>query len=85
MCKQSKNSWTTKIGEQILCGCSISTMLAFDHRENKHTSYLWIFKRASKKHNWFWKEKNVTKEELKTYEDGRNCYICARRMLIKTL
>ena len=80
-----QNSWTTKVGEQILCGCSISTMLAFDHRENKHTSYLWIFKRTPKKHNWFWKEKNVTKEELKTYEDGRNCYICRRGMLIKTL
>ena len=31
-----QNSSTTKIGEHIPCGSSMSTMWAFDHIENKH-------------------------------------------------
>ena len=31
---------TTKIGEHIPCGYSMSTIWAFDHIENKHTLYL---------------------------------------------
>ena len=33
------NYSTTKIGEHILCGYSISTIWAFDSIENKHTLY----------------------------------------------
>ena len=32
-----ENSSTTKIGEHIRCGYSMSTIWAFDHIENKHT------------------------------------------------
>ena len=32
-----ENSLTTKIGENIPCGYSMSTTWAFDHNENKHT------------------------------------------------
>ena len=32
-----ENSSITKIGEQIPCGYSMSTILTFDHIENKHT------------------------------------------------
>ena len=39
-CKNNpENSSTTKIGEHIPCGYSMSTMLAFDNTENKHTLY----------------------------------------------
>ena len=34
-----ENSSTTKIGEYIPCGYSMSTIWAFDHIENKHTLY----------------------------------------------
>ena len=34
-----ENSSTTKIGENIACGYSISTIWAFDHIENTHTLY----------------------------------------------
>ena len=34
-----ENFSTTKIGEHILCGYSVSTIWAFDHIENKHTLY----------------------------------------------
>ena len=57
---------TTKIGEHIPCGYSMSTILGFDHMENKHT--LSLGKNCIKKfctslrehgkkktHNWFWK------------------------------
>ena len=36
MCKQSRKISTTKTGEHISCGYSV---WAFDHVENKHTSY----------------------------------------------
>ena len=34
-----QNSSTTKIGEHIPCGYSMSPIWAFDHIENKHTLY----------------------------------------------
>ena len=34
-----ENSSTTKIGEHIPCGYSMSTIWAFNHIENKHTLY----------------------------------------------
>ena len=48
---------TTKIGEHIPCGYSMSTIWAFDHIENKHTLYLlykkvlYFFNRTHKKFN----------------------------------
>ena len=35
----SENSSTTKIGEHIPCGYSMSTVWTLDHIENKHTLY----------------------------------------------
>ena len=37
--KNPENSSATKIGEHIYCQCSMSTVWAFDHIENKHTLY----------------------------------------------
>ena len=34
-----EKSSTTKIGEDIPCGCSMSTIWGFDHIEDKHTLY----------------------------------------------
>ena len=34
-----KKSATTKIGEQISCGYSVSTIWAFEKMKNRHTSY----------------------------------------------
>ena len=92
MCKKSS---TTKINEHTPYGCSMSTIWAFDSVENKHTFYrgkdcmkkfcTYFFKRICKICNWFWKEKNVTvnKEELKSYQDAKVCYICSERILKK--
>ena len=79
MCKQSRNSSTTKTGEHIIpCGDSISTIWTFDHIENKHTLY--HGKDCTKKFWESWREQTeniidsekttmlpLTKEELKSY------------------
>ena len=38
--KNQEKSTTTKLGEHIPCGYSISAVLAFDHIENNHNLYL---------------------------------------------
>ena len=70
-----KNSSTTKFGE------------------NKHTLYsrkifyeqvLRIFKRTRKKNIIDFEKKEMlllTKEELKSHQDAKNCYICGKRKL----
>ena len=45
-----ENSSTTKIGEHIPCGYSMSTIWAFDHIENKYTLDL-FFKRTREKYH----------------------------------
>ena len=37
--KNPEKSSTTKIGQHILCGYSMSTIWGFDHIEDKHTLY----------------------------------------------
>ena len=82
-----KNSSITKTGEHIPCGCSMSTIWAFNNIENKHTLY--CGKDCMKKFCSFLREhvKNIidiekkkmlliTKEELKSHQHARNCYIC---------
>ena len=90
-----ENSSTTKIGEHILCGCSMSTVWAFDHIENKDT--LSSGKHCMKKFCESLREqaKNIidferkekmlplTKEELKSHQDAKVCYICVKRILKK--
>ena len=38
-CRNNPENSSTKIGEHIPCGYSMSTILGFDHIENKHTLY----------------------------------------------
>ena len=74
-----ENSSTTKIGEHIPCGYSISTIFAFDHREHKHSLYrgkdcMKKFGESLREHakNIFHIEKknmlSLTKEELKSHQ-----------------
>ena len=44
---------------------------------------MWIFKKTREKYNWFWEEKilSLTKEELKSYQDAKVCYIYGKRFL----
>ena len=89
-----ENSSTTKIGEHIPCGYSMSTIWAFDNIENKHNLYrredcMEMFCTSLKKHARividFEKKKmlSLTKEELKSHQDAKVYYICGKRVLKK--
>ena len=82
-----ENSSTSKIAEHIFCGYSMSTIWGFDPIENKHTLY--HGKDCKKKFCNSLKEhaKNMidfemkkmlplTKNELKSHKDAKQCYIC---------
>ena len=45
--------------------------------------FKWIFEKAQKIYNLFWKEKALplTKEERKSRQDAKLCYICGKRIL----
>ena len=86
-----ENSLTTKIGENIPCGYSMSTIWAFDHIENKHILYrekdcMKKFFESLREHakNIIDFEKNImfplTKEELNLNQDAGNCHICGKRI-----
>ena len=64
-----EKSSTMKIDEHIPCGYSMSIIWRFnpiedkhilDRKKRSHEKVLSIFKRTSKKYNWFWKGKNLT-------------------------
>ena len=89
-----ENSSTIKIGEHIPCGYSMSIIWGFDHIENKHTLY--CIKGYFKKFCTFLREhaKNIidfekrkllplTKEELKSDQDAKLCYICGKIFIKK--
>ena len=89
-----ENSSITKIGEHIPCRYSMSTIWAFDRIENKHNLYRG--KDCMKKFCTSLREhaKNIigfeerkmlllTKEELKSHQDAKICYICGKRFLKK--
>ena len=84
-----EKSSTTKIGEHIPCGYSMSTIWRFDHIEDKHTLYLG--KHCMKKFSTSLREpaKNIidfekrkmlllTKEELKSHQHAKVCYISGK-------
>ena len=88
-----ENSLTTKVGEHIFCGYLMSTIWAFDHRENKHTLYRRKekFCESLREHAIniidFEKKKMLplTKGELKSHQDAKVCYIFSKRILKKAL
>ena len=86
-----QNSSTTKIGEHIHCGDSMSTVWKFDHIEDKDTSYRGkdCLKKVcinlseyAKNIIDFEKKKMVMLviEELKSQQDAKVCYICGKRI-----
>ena len=90
----SENSSTTKIGEHISCGYSIPTVWVLDHIENKHTLYhgedcmkkFCTFSRERAKDIIDFEKKKIpplTKEELKSHQAAKVCYICGKRCLKK--
>ena len=89
-----ENSLTTKLGEHIRCGYSMSKILAFDHLENKHNLFrgkdclkkFCTSLRKQAKDIIDFEKKNtssLTKEEIKSHQDTKVYYICGRRILKK--
>ena len=88
-----QNYSTTKIGEHIPRRYSMSTMWAFDNIENKHTLYggedcmkkfcIFLGEHATTNVINFEKKKilQLPKEELKSHQDTKVCYICGKRIL----
>ena len=87
-----EKSSTTKIGEHISCGYSISTIWRFDHIEDKHTLYrrkdcMKKFCESLREHAKsiidFEKKKMLplTRKELKSFIDADVCYLCRIRSL----
>ena len=82
---------TIKIGEHISCGYSLSTILEFDHTENKHTLYygkdcmkFCDFLENTPKIDLILIKKemlSLTEERLYSYHDAKICYICGTRIL----
>ena len=89
-----EKSSTTKIGEHISCGYSMSAIWAFDRIESKHTIHhgedcmknfcSFLREHATNILN-FEKRKllTLTKEELKLHQDATNYQICGKRILKK--
>ena len=87
-----EKSSSTKIGEHIPSEYAMSTMWGFDHIEDKHTLY--HGKDCMKKFCTSLREhaKNIidfenrkmlplTKEELRSHQDAKICYICGKKIL----
>ena len=70
-----EKSSTPKIGEHIPCRYSMSTIWRFDHVEDKHTLH--------QEKDCMKKILPLTKEELKSHEDAKLCYICGKKILKK--
>ena len=89
-----ENSFTTKIGEHVFCGYSMSTIQGFDHIKDKHTLYhkkdcmkkfCESLREYAKSIIDFEKKKMLplTRKELKSFIDADVCYICGIRFLKK--
>ena len=68
-----------------LCANIISTNSRTMSTNMTSTTWRRIFLRTREKYNRFWKEKllPLTKEELKSHQDARRCYIWRKRILKK--
>ena len=88
------NSLTTKIVEHIPTEYSMSRNWGFDYIEDKHTLYhgkdcvkkrCITLREHTKNIIGFEKKKvsSLTKEELKSHQDAKVCYICGERTLKK--
>ena len=77
-----ENSWTTKTGEHVPCGYSMSTIWGFDHTEKNQTLYrgkdcmkkFCISLREDAKNIIDFEKRKMlpsTKEELKSHQGGK--------------
>ena len=89
-----ENTLATKVGEHIPWGFWMSTIWGFDHLENKYTLYrgrdcMKILCDSLKEHanniTSFEKKKMLplTKKELTSHEDAKECYICEKEIQTK--
>ena len=89
-----EDSSPTKIGKHVPFGYSMSIIWGFDHIENKHTLYrrkgsIKKFCASLREHAKdiidFEKRKMLplTKEELKSDQDAKLCYICGKIFIKK--
>ena len=90
-----EKSSTTKIGENIPCGYSMSKIWRFYHIENKHTLYHGkdhikkfcdSLREHAKKYIIDFEKKNMLsliKEESELYQYAEKCYIFRRKILEK--
>ena len=98
-CKNnSENSSRTKVSNQIPPGYSISTIISFKSIENKHDVYRGkdcmkkfceVFREHAMKIMLFLKKKIrikfLTKDQKKSYENAKICYICQEKLQNKYL
>ena len=90
-CKYNpENSSTTKVGENIPSGFAISTISSFKSIENKHDvcrgkgcmeKFYESLREQSMEIINFKKKKTrfLTKEQQKSYENAKICYICKQK------
>ena len=82
-----ENFSTTKIGEHVPCGYSMSTIWTFDHIKSKHTLYnkhTSLREHATNVINFGRKKMlPLTKKELNIHQDVTECYICGKRFFKK--
>ena len=89
-----ENYSTTKIGKHIPCGYLMSVIWAFDHIENKHNLYhrkdcmkkfCTSLREYAKNIIDFEKKKKIPliKEEQRSHQDQKLCYVCRKRILKK--
>ena len=89
-----EKSLTTKIGEHIPCGYSMSTSQGFDHIKNKHTLYhekdcrkklCESLREHAKSIIDFEKKKMLplTRKKLKSHQDAKVCYIWGTHFIKK--
>ena len=91
-----ENFSTTKIGEHIPCGYSVSLIWTFDHIENKTTfdrgkdcmeKFCESLREHAKNIINFEKKKMLPllKQEFKSHQDAKVCYICRKQSLKSSL
>ena len=90
----AQNCSTTKIGQHIRCVYSMSAIWAFNYIGSKHTlnrgkdcmkKFSISLREHAKSTTDFEKKKMLplTKEELKSHQDAKLCYISGKRILKK--
>ena len=92
----SEKLWTTKVGERISSGYSMSTVQIFDGIENKHgvnrgKDWMKKFYEFLREHLMkiiiFEKKKRIllTNKHQESYKKAQNCYVCKNSLKMNKL